>query len=65
MPLYDFVCSNCGSKVSDVLVSKPHHENTSMACPHCKKIGGLQKLPPRANFSIHGFNAKNGYSGGK
>lgn len=65
MPLFDMACSNCGAHVKDVLVSKPHHEHVSMACPQCKKIGSLKKLPSRSNFSVKGrFTAANGYSGG-
>lgn len=64
-PLFDYKCQNCGAQVSDVIVRTPHHEHVSIACPSCKKIGSLQKLPSKSNFSIKGFNAANGYSGGK
>ncbi len=65
IPLFDFVCANCKGEFKDVMVRSALHHHYSPACPKCGKIGSLQKQPSRSAFVVKGFNAKNGYSGGK
>ena len=65
MPLFDFRCRACGYEAKDVLLNKrSQHPPNSPTCPACRRIGSMDRQIASANFSIKGYSAKNGYSGG-
>jgi putative FmdB family regulatory protein len=63
MPRYDFKCTSCGKMRQDVWVSNFRDAlNTPIDISSCECGGQLQKQPSAPNFTINGYNAKNGYS---
>lgn len=64
MPLFDFQCSECGHEAHDVLVFNwADAVGKVRECPYCHVM--MHKKVPAPAFQVNGFNAKNGYSGGK
>lgn len=62
MPLYDFKCESCGEAITALLSNwKAATEAEKEICPFCKQ-GVLRRQPSAPAFSVHGFNANNGYS---
>lgn len=65
MPRFDFKCPDCGLVRYDVWISGYRDSQglrTADIAP-CEFCGGiLEKQPAAPNFSVSGFNAKNGYS---
>jgi len=47
MPLYEFECTKCGTRV-EILQAKYHNDKIDQNCPACKKCGG----PTRRAFSV-------------
>jgi hypothetical protein len=72
MPRFDFKCPLCGNVRHDVWVSLLNLERKDFGkdiSPCLRMIGDglvcggiLEKQPCAPNFSVKGFNAKNGYS---
>jgi predicted nucleic acid-binding Zn ribbon protein len=64
MPRYDFKCTSCGKIRQDVWVSNFRDAlNTRIMVSPCDECGAwMEKLPCAPNFTINGYNAKNGYS---
>jgi predicted nucleic acid-binding Zn ribbon protein len=63
MPRYDFKCDN-GHVREDVWVSMFRDAGEApVPVPPCEECGAaMHKQPAAPNFTIGGFNAKNGYS---
>ncbi len=55
MPIYEFVCSDCGHK-EDKLVSMG---TDSILCTSCGKT--MHKMMSAPHFNLKGFDAKNNY----
>lgn len=60
MPLFDYKCPRCGT-AREYLEWKASATYTRL-CPRCD--APMERQPPAPNFTVAGFNAKNGYSGG-
>jgi putative FmdB family regulatory protein len=58
MPRYDFHCDTCN--LTKELVLSSYQAAGNIKCVECGST--LTKLPPAPNFTITGYNAKNGYS---
>lgn len=52
MPLYDFVCNECGARFEDII---RHEEKDQMQpCPHCKKIAAVRaNKPTKFTYSLN------------
>jgi putative FmdB family regulatory protein len=60
MPRFDFTCRHCGATEERIVPTR--HEPTAT----CEACGGvMDKQPAAPNFTVRGFNAKNGYAGAK
>lgn len=57
MPIFSYQCKNCEFVVEDKLVFT---DLKTIKCPNCGSTA--HKLPSFANFIIHGYKEKNGYS---
>lgn len=65
MPRYDFKCEDCGHVREDVWMSTYRESQgvDTLDIAPCEKCGGLlRKMPSAPNFTVTGYNAKNGYS---
>lgn len=61
MPIYVFVCSKPECKATFELLLKDYDEAIYARCPECGgSFPGVQPSAP--NFTVKGYNAKNGYS---
>lgn len=68
MPLYTFECRGCGYR--EDLARPIALRNEPAVCPKCTVptfkghalVYLMRRVPTSASFTIHGFNAKNGYS---
>lgn len=56
MPLYDYVCPDCGTVYEDVLVMKADKVHACECGTSCKKMIGA------GHFKVNGHNAENNYS---
>jgi len=56
MPMFDYVCENCGTKDRDALV---HDANEVYRCRLC--WSPMKKLPSAVSFKMKGLRAANGY----
>lgn len=56
MPLFDYECPECHTILRDVL--RPEYAK----CGQCPGQPPMVKMPAAPSFTIHGFNAKNGYA---
>ena len=63
MPTYDYRCTACG-KVEERTVSNWRDAVRHIELCECGK-GVMEKQWPAPAFVVSGFNAKNGYAGGK
>ena len=65
MPRYDFKCLSCGNVREDVWVSNFRDAsgtfNATLLAPCECGVSQWERLPSAPNFSVGGFNAKNGY----
>ena len=59
MPIYAYLCPDCGASYDLV---RRMADDTIPVCHHCETP--LERRPTAANFTITGYNAKNGYSRG-
>ncbi len=63
MPMYTYECPECG--LAATLWEKIARRD-KVACHRCSLFHGkemlMRRLPDAPNFSIQGYNAKNGYS---
>lgn len=59
MALYTFKCDSC-ARIFDLFIRMG---TVTLPCPHCKD-GQAEKQPSAPSFSIKGYSAANGYSGG-
>jgi putative FmdB family regulatory protein len=58
MPAFEFKCEQCECVFERMI--KVSQRNLNQACPQC---GGVSKREvSKANFTVMGFNAENGYS---
>ena len=67
MPKWDFRCGTCGNVEEHTFEShyamlSAVHDEGEPRCGLCYEE--MYRLPAAPNFSVQGFNAKNGYSGG-
>jgi len=62
MPLFDFVCEQCGRKRFDALLP---NGNVPVLCPATLSHGPMKRLPSAPSFTIKGFSEANGYNGGQ
>lgn len=62
MPIFEYVCQNCGALVERLTNDEYKDEQRHYPCGQL-----MVRRPSTASFSVKGFNAKNGYtaSGGK
>lgn len=58
MPRWDFSCDTCHTTVE--LTFKTAEAAASATCPTCGRP--LTRQPAAPNFTVHGYNARNGYS---
>lgn len=56
MPVYDYICPQCGNEESDVVAGM----NEIYFCKECNSVSERQTGTP--SFKVKGHNAKNGYS---
>jgi putative FmdB family regulatory protein len=59
MPRFDFKCPACGTLMSNVYRGTSDTQRPQV-CINCDAL--MEKLPSAPNFTVTGFNAKNGYS---
>lgn len=59
MPRWDFECAVCRKTYENMMFSNADAAEHAK-CPKCGSP--LHRKPPAANFTVKGFNAKNGYS---
>ena len=65
MPIYTFLCENCGLQFSHIIKIKDRDMYVGKSCGNCNE-GRIIRIPDAGNFVINGYNEKNGYSkGGK
>lgn len=65
MPFFDYECAECNYLQTDVWVQNHAVEvNRKRECPYCKDAM-MSRKPSAPAFSVTGFSAANGYSGGK
>ena len=60
MPIHEYQCEKCGHIFEEVSL-KMSDAKKSSECPKCNK--DARKLISSGSFTVHGFNANNGYAG--
>jgi len=60
MPRFDYKCPRCEQITERFL---PVGQDIPQRCVNDGVL--MEKLPAAPAFAVHGFNAKNGYAGGK
>lgn len=66
MPIYVYTCGFCGHcyEVLKLALVEPG-DALLPACPKCRADLMQEKQPASGGFVVKGYNAGNGYSGGK
>lgn len=67
MPTYEYICPLCGRRGPRAVSVAQRDQQLCMGVPASETYlgvcrGTLERLPAAPNFTIKGFNAKNGYS---
>jgi len=58
MPKWDFRCDTCDKTIE--LVFLTFRDSEKAKCPECG--GTVARQPSAPNFSVSGYNSRNGYS---
>jgi predicted nucleic acid-binding Zn ribbon protein len=61
MPTFDYQCPNCGH-TQECSIPLDELGFRAIYCGMCSVRPQMDRLPAAPNFTIKGFNAKNGYS---